>query len=185
MGGIVMENIILVDTADRPIGICEKLEAHARPILHRAFSIFLHSDGQMLLQKRNRNKYHSGGLWTNACCSHPRVGESLETAASRRLQEELGIQAPLAELFSFLYFAQFSDHLFEYEYDHVLLGEYSGTPDFNPDESEEMRWVRFPQLRRELVETPESFSVWFLSAAPRVLDHLEAQQNFSVKQQTG
>ena len=101
-----MENIILVDTADRPVGICEKLEAHAKPMLHRACSIFLYSDGQMLLQRRNRNKYHSGGLWANACCSHPRAGETLEEAASRRLREELGIQAPLTELFSFLYFAQ-------------------------------------------------------------------------------
>ena len=170
-----MENIILVDTADRPVGICEKLEAHAKPMLHRAFSIFLYSDGQMLLQGRNRNKYHSGGLWANACCSHPRAGETLEEAASRRLREELGIQAPLTELFSFLYFAQFSKHLFEYEYDHVFLGKYSGTPDFNPDEAEEMRWVQFSQLRRELVEHPEAFSVWFLSAAPRVLDCIEAQ----------
>lgn len=168
-----MEEIILVNTRDEPIGTCEKLAAHVRPTLHRAFSVFLHSNGQMLLQKRNREKYHSGGLWTNACCSHPRAGETLAEAVPRRMREELGIQVPLAELFSFVYFARFSDRLFEYEYDHVFLGEYAGMPRFDPAEAEEMRWVDFSQLRQELAEHPEQFTVWFLSAAPRVLDYLE------------
>ena len=169
-----MQEIILVNTKDEPIGTCEKLEAHVRPTLHRAFSVFLHSNGQMLLQKRNREKYHSGGLWTNACCSHPRANETLTEAVPRRMQEELGIQVPLDELFSFVYFAQFPDGLFEYEYDHVFLGEYEGIPPFDPDEAEEMRWVSFAQLRQELLEHPERFTVWFLSAAPRVLNILES-----------
>lgn len=172
-----MEEIILINTRDEPIGTCEKLAAHVQPTLHRAFSVFLHSNGQMLLQKRNREKYHSGGLWTNACCSHPRAGETLEEAVPRRMQEELGIQVPLTELFSFVYFARFSDRLFEYEYDHVFLGEYAGLPDFDPDEAEELRWVSFPQLRQELVEHPEQFTVWFLSAAPKVLDYLEGESS--------
>ncbi len=168
-----MEEIILVDTNDIPIGSCEKLAAHKRPTLHRAFSIFLYSDGKMLLQKRNHQKYHSGGLWTNACCSHQRTYETLGDAAARRLQEEMGVSVPIRELCSFIYFARFSDTLFEYEYDHVFLGEFRGNPIFDPAEAEAVRWVRFSDLRKELVMHPEQFTVWFLSAAPKVLDYLE------------
>lgn len=170
-----MDELVLVDTRDRELGPCGKLAAHRAPLLHRAFSIFLCSQDQMLLQRRNRAKYHSGGLWANACCSHPRMGESLETAARRRMEEELGMSVPVEELFSFLYFAKFSDCLYEYEYDHVFLGRCTQIPPFNPQEIEEMRWVGFDTLRSELVRRPEEFSVWFLSAAPRVLDLLEGR----------
>ena len=168
-----MEEIILVDTRDRIVGSCEKLAAHRRPTLHRAFSVFLYADGQMLLQRRNRNKYHSGGLWTNACCSHPRKGETLEASTARRMVEELGVSVPLTEVFSFVYCARFADDLWEHECDHVFVGEYRGMPQFDPEEAEEMRWISFADLRRELVERAAEYTPWFHIAAPRVLDLLE------------
>lgn len=168
-----MEEIILVDTNDRPVGASNKYEAHVRPLLHRAFSIFIYNGKFMLLQKRHRQKYHSGGLWSNSCCSHQRVDETLAKASVRCLQEELRMYVPLTELFSFIYFHKFSNNLFEYEYDRVLCGQYSGMPIFNPKEIEEIRWINFSDLRLELLRSPEQFSVWFLSAAPKVLNMLE------------
>jgi isopentenyl-diphosphate delta-isomerase len=169
-----MEELILVDTRDQAIGSCEKIRTHKKGLLHRAFSVFLYSGDQMLLQKRSREKYHSGGLWTNACCSHPRTAETVAEAVSRRLQEELHISAPVFEAFSFIYYTQFPNQLIEYEYDHVLLGEYGEMPEFNPEEAEEMRWVRFDALREALLKHPEQFTIWFLIAAPRVLNLLES-----------
>ena len=170
-----MDELVLVNTQDCNIGHCDKLTAHKSPLLHRAFSIFLHWDRHMLLQRRNREKYHSGGLLTNACCSHPRMGESTEKAVSRRLKEELDLCVPVEELFSFVYFAKFSNRLYEYEYDHVFLGQCRETPNFDPVEIEEMCWVEFGRLREDLVQRPKEFSIWFLSAAPKVLDILESQ----------
>lgn len=166
------DQLILVNLDDQPIGTTGKLEAHRRGLLHRAFSIFLIQDGQMLLQRRNRNKYHSGGLWANACCSHPRQGESLEEAIPRRMMEELGISCPVKELFSFHYFSQYQPDLFEYELDHVFLGQWHGALFPNPDEMEETRWIPLSQLRQELVDCPQEFATWFLIAAPRVLSYL-------------
>lgn len=167
-----MELLTLVDTQDRPIGTCEKAEAHRRPRLHRAFSVFLYSAKGMLLQRRAEGKYHSGGLWTNACCSHPRAGEALEEAVPRRMEQELGLRADVREVFSFVYCAKFAEDLWEYEYDHVFLGWCGEEPVLDPAEAEEYRWVSFADLRRELVERPEAFTPWFLIAAPRVLDFL-------------
>ena len=99
-----MDELILVDLSDHEIGTMDKAEAHRIGRLHRAFSVFIVHGGKMLLQRRNSKKYHSGGLWANACCSHPRKGESLEAAAARRLSEELGISCAVTELFSFVYF---------------------------------------------------------------------------------
>lgn len=168
-----MELLTLVNTRDEVIGSCEKAQAHAAPTLHRAFSVFLYSDKGMLLQRRSRGKYHSGGLWTNACCSHPRYGETLSEAVPRRMEEELGWSEAVQEIFSFVYCAQFAPDLWEYEYDHVFLGPCDRDPVLNPEEAEEFRWVEFEALRRELVEHPEQFTAWFLIAAPRVLDFLE------------
>ena len=166
------DQLILVDLDDVPIGSAGKAEVHRRGLLHRAFSIFLTDGERMLLQRRSRGKYHSGGLWANACCSHPRAGESLEQAVPRRLKEELGISCPVEELFSFHYFSQYGPQLFEYELDHVFLGRWSGPVCPDPEEIEETRWVPFSQLRQELVECPARFSTWFLIAAPRVLERL-------------
>lgn len=118
------DQLILVDLDDVPIGSAGKAEVHRRGLLHRAFSVFLTDGERMLLQRRSRGKYHSGGLWANACCSHPRAGESLEQAVPRRLKEELGISCPVEELFSFHYFSQYGPQLFEYELDHVFLGRW-------------------------------------------------------------
>lgn len=166
------DRLILVDTLDRPVGVADKREAHAGPILHRAFSVFLWDGTRLLLQRRADGKYHSGGLWANACCSHPRVGEELLPSAENRLQEELGMRCPLREIGSFVYFHRFAEDLFEYEYDHVLLGRYSG--EFHPDAGEiaELRWVRLQELDEELRREPESFAAWFRTGGPMVLRYL-------------
>lgn len=162
--------LVLVDYDDREIGTADKQEAHCRPLLHRAFSVFLvDQEGRILLQKRAEGKYHSGGFWANACCSHPRAGEELLPSAEARLHEELGMSCPLWELGSFIYCHRFAEDLCEYELDHVLLGRYSGnfTPD--PDEIEELRWVTQEELKEELLHCPEHFAVWFFTAAQIVL----------------
>lgn len=171
------EGLILVDCYDRPIGIVGKAEAHQKPLLHRAFSVFLTDGDRLLLQRRAYHKYHSGGLWANACCSHPRAGEETIASARLRLTEELGMTCPLTEIGSFLYCHRFSDALWEHEYDHVLLGEYSGALLPDPEEIAELRWVTPAQLAEELRTAPQQFAPWFITAAPMVLHHLAARGN--------
>ncbi len=168
-----MDKLILVDTNDQELGICGKAEAHRSPKLHRAFSVFLHWEGKLLLQRRTSSKYHSGGLWANACCSHPRWGEGLEEAVLRRMREELGATPPVEELFQFIYCSKYAEDLYEYELDHVFLGSYPGPFRSAPEEIEALRWISFSDLRRELVANPQWFCSWFLIAAPQVLNHLE------------
>lgn len=170
------DKLIWVDIFDNEIGSGDKLDTHVRNQLHRAFSVFIVHDDKMLLQRRALNKYHSGGLWANACCSHPRRGESLEDAVQKRLEEELGIPQGSAqphEMFSFIYFSQY-DGLSEYEMDHVFLTDYHGQLQADPDEILELRWVDMQELQKEMEEQPQKFSTWFLIAAPRVLAHLRA-----------
>lgn len=177
--------IILVDEKDRPIGFCSKERAHREGLLHRAFSVFIiDKNGRMLLQKRAKEKYHSGGLWANGCCSHPRKGEALGTAVERRLFEELGIKVPKGaygkkdcripcEWFSFIYRHEFSPQLFEYELDHVFLMRYDESlhgplrPD--PREIQELWWLEMKKLSFLLKTRPDAFACWFELAAPRVL----------------
>ena len=128
----------------------------------------------MLLQKRSAEKYHSGGLWTNACCSHPRQGEELSEAVGRRLKEELGVRMPVEELYSFVYRAQFENGLTEYEYDHVFLGEYDGEIRLNEEEASEIRWMDMDELAEDLWKNPEKYTAWFLIAAPQVLRRFKA-----------
>lgn len=169
-----LDNLILVDVFDNPIGTADKRRAHTVPLLHRAFSVFLINDrGELLLQKRASGKYHSGGLWANACCSHPRIGEETIPSAEARLMEELGVTCPLREIGCFVYLHRFHDALYEYEYDHVLIGRHCGPFTPNPEEIEELRWVTPAQLTEELRTTPECFASWFLTAAPMVLRFLE------------
>jgi len=159
----------LVDENDRETGVMEKMEAHEKGLLHRAFSVFIvNSSGQLLIQKRAAGKYHSPGLWTNTCCSHPKPGESLEAAASRRLMEEMGISCPLYRSFSFIYRFEFDNGLTENEFDHVLLGRCDEDPVPSPDEVDEYRYVEIDEIEEEMKNYPGKFTVWFRIALPRV-----------------
>ena len=163
------DQLILVDLFDQECGTAGKLEVHQKGWLHRAFSVFLVNGKHMLIQKRAEHKYHSGGLWANTCCSHPRVDETLDSAVSRRLKEETGISCPVKEVFSFVYRAVFENHLIEYELDHVYVGNYKGDFQTNPEEASEMKWISFEQLAEELITKPEIFAPWFIIAAPQVM----------------
>ena len=168
------ELIIRVDLLDREIGPVEKLEAHIKKQLHRAFSVFIVHDGKMLIQRRAMDKYHSAGLWANACCSHPRWGETFEESVQNRLELELGIpkgSCQPKEVFSFVYYTAY-EGLSEYEYDHVLLTDYNGPIASNPEEIMDTRWIGLEELKKELEEEPEKFSSWFQIAAPRVLQEI-------------
>ena len=164
-----MDRIILVDEKDREIGTGEKLKVHEQGKLHRAFSIFVfNSKGETLLQKRAKGKYHSGGLWTNTCCSHPRAGERLEEAVHRRLKEEMGFDCPLKEIFTFIYKVKFDNGLYEHEFDHVFMGEFEGDPSPNPEEADGWRWVPLDELRKGVREDPENYTYWLKAALERV-----------------
>lgn len=162
-----MEEVVLVDRTDAPLGTMEKLEAHKQGLLHRAFSVFVfNSDKELMLQRRATHKYHSGGLWTNTCCSHPRPAESVEAAAHRRLQEEMGFDCPLQHAFHFIYNAHLDHNLVEHELDHVFLGTYDGPTVPNPDEVAEVRFITMEQLNHELLTQPEHYTEWFKIAVP-------------------
>lgn len=164
------DQIILVDASDKQVGVAGKLEAHQKGQLHRAFSVFVFNPaGQLLLQRRALSKYHSGGLWTNTCCSHPRAGELTHDAAVRRLKEEMGFTCPLREVFSFTYSTNFSDGLIENEFDHVFVGEWEGKPSPDPEEVEEWKWIEPDVLKKDAEEHPEKYSYWLKVALPKVL----------------
>ncbi|MGN1444349.1 MAG: isopentenyl-diphosphate Delta-isomerase [Acutalibacteraceae bacterium] len=171
--------VLAVSVLDEPKGIVEKLEAHRKGILHRAFSIFLTDEnGNMLIQKRAAGKYHSGGLWSNACCSHP-TDDDILSQANERLFQELGIRTALSEIDSFIYRCVFPDGLIEYEYDHILIGKISSKERIvlNPEEAEEIRFIRLDELKQQLLTQPEIFSAWFITAAPKVISHLEKRDS--------
>ncbi|HYC41303.1 MAG TPA: isopentenyl-diphosphate Delta-isomerase [Chitinophagaceae bacterium] len=164
-------NVILVDEEDRPVGVASKSEAHRDGLLHRAFSVFIFDrEGKMLIHQRAADKYHSGGLWTNACCSHPRPGEETLDAARRRLVEELGISADLSFLFSFLYQSELGEGIWEHEFDHVFVGEYEGPLEVNAGEVSDHRYESMENVRQGIEETPEKYSTWFRLAFPKVFD---------------
>ena len=157
-----MEHVILVDEEDRQIGSMEKLEAHRKGLLHRAFSILLFNvKGDVLLQKRAHHKYHSAGLWTNACCSHPLPGESMQDATRRKLSQEMGMNVLTEFAFKFVYKIKLENDLIEHEYDHVFIGRFEGDPVINRNEVEAWRVVTLDQLRLEMSEHPEQFTHWF------------------------
>jgi isopentenyl-diphosphate delta-isomerase len=157
-----MDYVILVDEKDREIGVEEKMRAHEKGLLHRAFSILiLNSKCQMLLQKRASSKYHSGGLWTNACCSHPRPGEEIDEAVHRRLKEEMGFDCELKEIGSFIYRASFKNGLTEHEYDHVFLGFYDGDVQINKEEADDYKWIELKELRDDIKKNPDAYTFWF------------------------
>lgn len=173
-----MDELILVNAEDEEIGYGEKAYVHEKGLLHRAFSVFIVNDGKMLIQKRNRNKYHSGGLWTNACCSHPRKGESLKEAVRRRLEEELGIDCDVEELFDFMYRTVFAENLYEYEFDHVFLADYSGSIKLNREEASEIKWIDLQELKEDIVRRPEKYTSWFLIAVNKVIKVAEEKKEW-------
>lgn len=156
------EKVVLVTEKDEVLGLMEKMQAHENGILHRAFSVFLYnSKGEMLLQKRAAEKYHSPNQWTNACCSHPRIEETYEQAAKRRIKEELGIDCELEEKFWFIYKADVGQNLWEHELDHVFVGNYEGEFNLNKEEVTEVRYISLENLNIELENNPENFTEWF------------------------
>ena len=170
-------DVILVDEHDNPLGTMGKMEVHEKAILHRAFSVFIFNDkGEMLLQKRADNKYHSAGLWTNTCCSHPRPGEDTSDAAQKRLQEEMGFNTPLTKAFTFLYKASFDNGLTEHEYDHVFTGIYSGLIQPDPNEVSEYCYRPLREIKNSIESHPGHFTEWFKIALPKLEAHLEFQK---------
>ena len=156
------EMLILVDKNDNQIGTEEKIKTHEEGKLHRAFSVFIFNPkGEMLLQKRAKIKYHSGGLWTNACCSHPRVGEILEEAAHRRLREEMGFDCELKKESSFIYNAKLDRGLTEHEFDYVFTGKFGGEVKPNPEEADGFKWIRMEELKKNIEARPENYTEWF------------------------
>lgn len=159
---MLQEDVVLIDRNDNEIGIGEKLETHRRGDLHRAFSVLIWDRaGRLLLQRRQIGKYHSGGLWTNSCCGHPRPGERSDDAAVRRLDEEMGISCPLTPIGTFLYRADLDDGLIEHELVHLFRGSYDGPIAPNPAECDGFNWVEPNAIRREIASAPEMFTVWF------------------------
>lgn len=167
-----MEEVILVNEKDQPVGQMEKMEAHQKGLLHRAFSVLIfNSSDQVLLQKRASSKYHSGGLWTNTCCSHPRPGETVLEAANRRLMEEMGMTADLTERFHFIYKTDLDNDLVEHELDHVLVGQSDDLPKLNPEEAEDFKYIDLETLKEELKSSPENYTIWFKIIMVAYFDH--------------
>ena len=160
MSYLEKEEVILVNEFDEAIGVMEKLEAHQKGVLHRAFSVFIfNSKNQLLLQRRALNKYHSPGLWTNTCCSHPRPGESTLAGANRRLVEEMGLETDLTFKTSFIYKTKFDNNLTEHEFDHVFTGVSDRQPLINKDEVDSYKWVSFSDVKTELQSKPNDFYI--------------------------
>ena len=173
--------VILVDENNNQIGLEEKILAHKKNLLHRAFSIFIFNDSfEILLQKRAPNKYHSGNLWTNTCCSHPLENLSLVESAKKRLIEEMGIKANLNEVFSFIYQAEFGNGLSEYEYDHVLFGISNNQPILNPDEAIDYKWIKISDLKAQIEKNPGNFTVWLQIMINNYFKYFEDYENNSL-----
>ena len=167
------ELVILVNSNDEKIGLMPKMEAHEKAVLHRAFSVFImNGKGQTMLQQRAAEKYHSPLLWTNACCSHQRNGESNIQAGKRRLNEEMGFETELKELFSFIYKAPFDYGLTEHALDHVMIGRFEGDPVLNPDEVAAWKWMYPEDVKNDIAKHPENYTAWFKIIFDRFYDHV-------------
>lgn len=167
------EQIVLVNGKDEETGLMGKMEAHEKALLHRAFSVFVfNSKNELLIQQRALSKYHTPGLWTNTCCSHPFPKENVADAATRRLKEEMGFTCELKKIFDFVYRAGFENGLTEHEFDHVFMGKFDGQPVINPDEVHSWKWMSLEDLKTEINSNPMDYTVWFKIALPRVFDYL-------------
>jgi isopentenyl-diphosphate delta-isomerase len=159
---MIQQNVVLVDEHNREVGLMEKMEAHQKGLLHRAFSVLVFNDnGELLLQKRAFGKYHSEGLWTNTCCSHPYPGESILEGGKRRLFEEMGFTCELSEVFSFIYKAELENGLIEHELDHVLVGFSEETPHLNLEEVSAFKWMSVDEIKANMKENPSQYTAWF------------------------
>ena len=172
------EKVILVDENDNQVGLMPKLEAHQKGLLHRAFSVFIfNSKYQLLLQKRAISKYHSGGLWTNTCCSHPREAEDILDAANRRLLEEMGIKTNLRKVFDFIYKAELDNELTENEFDHVFYGVFDENPTLNKEEAEDYKWVDMETISNDIIRNSDNYTVWFKIAFDYFYKYLNNDNN--------
>ncbi|SMD39032.1 isopentenyl-diphosphate delta-isomerase [Reichenbachiella faecimaris] len=166
-----MEHVVLVDEHDNAIGTADKLKVHQSGELHRAFSIFIfNSKGEMLIQQRALDKYHSGGLWTNACCSHPRPDEATLDAANRRLKEELGMVTTLSFLFTFQYKTDFENGLIEHELDHVFVGTSDVLPKLNPAEAKDYKYISPKKILEDIHLHPDKYTFWFKEIVQKAID---------------
>ena len=166
------EQVILVDKEDVEIGFMGKMFAHEKGELHRAFSVFIfNKKGELLLQKRALDKYHSAGKWTNTCCSHPRPGELTIDAAKRRLKEEMGMKCELIYGFNFLYKATFTNELTEHEIDHVYFGYSEEEPIINPDEVDAYKYVKLEELKKDMIDNPDDYTAWLKICFNKVLEY--------------
>ncbi len=168
-----MDQVILVNEQDEPIGTMEKIEAHEKALLHRAFSVFIFNDaGELMLQQRAADKYHSPLLWTNTCCSHQKVGETNIEAGKRRLQEEMGFTTELKDVCSFIYKAPFDNGLTEHEFDHVLIGTYNKEPNLNPEEAEAYQWISLEEVKKDIENNPQLYTAWFIIIFEKFYDFI-------------
>jgi isopentenyl-diphosphate Delta-isomerase len=172
-----LQQLILVNELDEPVGVAEKMEAHQKGLLHRAFSIFIfNAKGEMLLQQRAINKYHSGGLWTNACCSHPYVGQQIVEAAQKRLEEEMGFSTAIQPAFQFTYKASFDNGLTEHEYDHVFVGQYEGVILPSADEVSDYCYKSMEDIEQDISTHPQKYTEWFKIALPLVKQFIKQKK---------
>ncbi len=177
--GFNFNDVVLVDSNDQEIGSCEKLEAHVKGLLHRAFSVFIFNDaGELLLQQRAYGKYHSEGLWTNTCCSHPAPGESNFEAGKRRLMEEMGMQCELHPSFSFEYRALLDHALIENEIDHVMYGYSNESPTLNPEEAINYKWIGLDELKSAIANQPELYTAWLKIILRDHHQHINSFSNY-------
>jgi len=169
----MVEQVILVNERDEKVGLMEKIEAHRKALLHRAFSVFVLNDkNEIMLQQRALSKYHSPGLWTNTCCSHQRDGESNIEAGKRRLMEEMGFTTDLKELFHFIYIAPFDNGLTEHELDHVMIGHYNDNPVINPDEVASFKWMTASDIKEDITNHPDQYTEWFKIIFDKYYTHI-------------
>lgn len=166
------DNVILVDEKDNVLGTMEKIAAHQSGFLHRAFSVFIFNHkGQLLLQQRAHDKYHSSGKWSNTCCSHPRLNEQNMEAAKRRLKEEMGLDCELLYKFNFIYRTDFSNGLCEHEFDHVFFGTTDALPVIDPQEVAAFAYMDLEEINDQLKQNPNQYTEWFKICFERVVEH--------------